>query len=385
MYPTLSELLKDLIGIDIPLPIQSFGFMMALAFLAAAYTLSLELKRKEGLGLLVATKEKILVGAPASTSELFTAAIIWFLIGYKASYAALNYSEFVANTQDFILSTKGYLLGGVIAGAAASYIRYRDKENHKLEKPEWREEVIQPHQLVGNFTMAAAIGGIIGAKIFHNLENLDEFMEDPVGSLMSFSGLTMYGGLIVGGAIVLWYGKKKGIPMLQLCDASAPGLMLAYGVGRIGCQIAGDGDWGIVNSAPNPFSFLPDWAWAYNYPHNVNNVGIPIPDCTGMHCRMLPEAVFPTPLYEAVASILLFTVLWGMRKSLNIPGMLFSVYLVMNGFERFWIEKIRVNTKYHISGHEITQAEIISTLLVLGGIVAIIWLRNNHKAVKAKH
>jgi len=384
MYPTISDLLNDLFGINIPLPIQSFGFMMAMAFLAAAYTLSLELKRLEGLGKISSHKMKVQVGLPASITELITAGIIWFLIGYKIVFAALNYQEFVGDTQGFLLSAKGSLLGGIALGVIAAYLRYREKEKQKLEKPEWREEIVRPYQLVGNLTITAAVGGILGAKIFHNLENLDEFFADPVGSLISFSGLTMYGGLIVGGIAVLWYGKKKGIPMGHLSDAAAPGLMLAYGIGRIGCQVAGDGDWGIVNTTPNPFSLLPDWAWSYNYPHNVNSVGIPIPGCEGSHCMMLPEAVYPTPLYESIACIMLFSVLWGLRKRIIIPGMLFFVYLVLNGFERFWIEKIRVNTKYIIFGNEITQAEIISTLLVISGLVGIYILRKRNKSDSPK-
>ncbi len=349
--------------------------MMAIAFLAAAYTLSLELKRKELGGLLSSHTIRIKIGEGASMSELLTTAALWFLVGFKMTYAFTHYDEFVADTQGVILSGKGNLLGGLLAAGLFTFLRYREKERKKLAKPEWKEVEVHPHELVGNLTIAAAVGGILGAKIFHNLENLDEFAADPVGSLLSFSGLTMYGGLIVGGAAVLWYGKKKGIPMLHLCDAAAPGLMLAYGVGRIGCQIAGDGDWGIVNNAQNPFSFLPDWAWAYDYPHNVNNVGVPIPGCEGNHCMVLPEPVFPTPLYEAVACILLFVGLWQLRKRISIPGMLFFVYLILNGFERFWIEKIRVNTKYVIAGNEITQAEIISTLLVIGGLAGVFILR----------
>ena len=227
--------------------------------------------------------------------------------------------------------------------------------------------------------MVSAISGLIGAKIFHNLENIDDFMHDPFDALISFSGLTMYGGLICGGAAVIWYGKKNGIPFGQLIDSNAPGLMLAYGTGRLGCQLSGDGDWGIVNNSPKPsaINFLPDWMWAYNYPHNVNSVGIPIPGCEGRHCMMLPEPVFPTPFYEAVVCIALFFVLWKLRNRISTPGLLFSMYLVMNGVERFFIEKIRVNTQYHISGHAITQAEIISVILFILGLYGIYYFRKN--------
>jgi prolipoprotein diacylglyceryltransferase len=152
--------------------------------------------------------------------------------------------------------------------------------------------------------------------------------------------------------------------------------MLAYGVGRLGCQLAGDGDWGINNVSPKPgiMSFLPDWFWSYRYPHNVNNEGIPIPGCIGNHCNELAIGVFPTPLYESIACILLFFVLWSMRKKIKVPGVLFSVYLLLNGIERFFIELIRVNSKSSFGGIEYSQAQLISSLLIVIGIAGIIIL-----------
>lgn len=201
-------------------------------------------------------------------------------------------------------------------------------------------------------------------------------MHDPIDALLSFSGLTFYGGLIVAAIAVLYYTNKNNIPALHMIDAAAPGLMLAYGIGRIGCQLSGDGDWGIVNLAPKPewMSFLPDWMWAFTYPHNVINEGVPIPSCEGAHCFVLPQPVFPTPFYEVVMAFVLFGVLWSIRKRIAIPGMLFSLYLVMNGVERFFIEKIRVNSTYDILGKQVTQAELISTILIIAGLSGILWL-----------
>ncbi|MDQ3049564.1 MAG: prolipoprotein diacylglyceryl transferase [Bacteroidota bacterium] len=377
MYPTISDLIFDLTGINIPLPIQSFGFMLAISFLLAAYTLTLELKRKERLGIFKPVTVKTLVGEKASVMELLASFLLGFILGYKILYAIFNYSDFVADTQGILLSTAGSWPGGIVLGVLAAWMKYREKEREKLPKPEWRIEEVHPYQLVGNVTIIAAIAGLLGAKIFHNLENLGEFADDPWGSLISFSGLTMYGGLIMGGAGVIWYAMKNNMNPFHFSDAAAPGLMLAYGTGRLGCQISGDGDWGIVNTHPKPdwLSMLPDWMWGYQYPHNVLSEGIPIPGCVGKHCMMLPEPVYPTPFYEAVMCIGLFFVLWQLRKYITVPGVLFSVYLILNGVERFFIEKIRVNTKYHIFGNEITQAEIISVVLIILGISGIIIFR----------
>jgi len=380
MYPTISDLLRDLFGVNIPLPIQSFGFFVALAFVLANVFFALELKRKEKEGKMHPTTSKVLKGAKATPSELIFSGIIGFIIGFKVLEMFLHYSDFVNNPQAFILSARGNFIGGLLFAAGSVYMKYKEKAKQQLEKPVWVDETLHPYEHVGNMTLIAAITGLLGAKIFHNLENLDEFFADPLGAILSFSGLTMYGGLIVGSLSVVYYAKKHKLNIPHLIDTSAPALMLGYGIGRIGCQISGDGDWGIVNNNPMPgwLSFLPDWVWSYNYPHNVIGEGIPIPGCTGSHCNMLPEGVYPTPLYEAAASILLFLVLWGLRKRITVPGVLFSVYLILNGFERFWIEKIRVNTEYNILGG-ITQAEIISVILILLGITGIIYFQKRHR------
>lgn len=378
MYPSLYYAFKDLFGVELPFlkMIQMFGFFVAVAFICAAYTLSKELKRKEDEGLLKPTINKVLKGKPASASDLITSGIIGFLVGFKLLYIALNFSAFLEDTQGFILSTQGNLIGGFLVAIAFMYFKYREKEKAKLTIPVWEEEIIHPHQQVGNITLIAAFAGIVGAKIFHNLENWEDFIADPIGALVSFSGLTMYGGLILASIACIWYGKKNGIKVTHLIDSAAPSLMLGYGVGRIGCHLSGDGDWGINNPKPNPFSWLPDWMWSYDYPHNVVSEGVLIPGCTtDKFCTHLVPPVYPTPFYEVVMCITLFFILWALRKRITTPGMMFSVYLIFNGIERFFIEKIRVNTLYHVNGFAFTQAELISTILFVTGAFGI-WFFN---------
>ncbi len=164
-------------------------------------------------------------------------------------------------------------------------------------------------------------------------------------------------------------------------DSVAPSLILSYGIGRIGCHVAGDGDWGIVNTLDKPgwLSFLPDWLWSYNYPHNILNEGIPIPGCTGNHCYELAQGVFPTPVYETIMAILIFLFLWKLRKHIQIPGVLASVYLVLNGTERFLIEKIRINNVFDLWRMKVTQAEVVSVILFATGIFLIIYLTYSYK------
>ncbi|MBT3417910.1 MAG: diacylglyceryl transferase [Flavobacteriales bacterium] len=379
MYPTISHLIYDLLGINIPLPIQTFGFFVALAFVIGSYFISQEFKRKEKEGLLSIIKKKVKIGKGITTYEILSAVIGGFFIGFKLVEAIFNYDALVENPQAFILSSRGSMMGGIIVASISVYTKYKEKEKTKLETPKWIEQTLHPYQLVGNMIIIAAISGIIGAKIFASLENWNDFLLDPWGQLFSFSGLTFYGGLIFGAISVSYYAKKNGIKLLHLIDIFAPALMLSYGIGRIGCHLSGDGDWGIIATQQPDWWFLPDWIWSYNYPNNVLGRGIPIPGCEGNFCNQLAENVYPTPFYEIIMAGLIFVFLWNIRKRINIAGILFFVYLTLNGIERFFIEKIRVNTKYDILGG-ITQAEIISFCLILIGVLGtFILYRNNRK------
>ncbi len=371
MYPNLYFVFKDIFGIEISglKLVNTFGFFVAIAFIISAWVLTLELRRKQQQGLFTFTEETITIGAPASFAELFVNFLMGFIFGYKI-IGAFTIADALNDPQSYILSLKGSMVAGLAAGLLFGGLKWWEKKKQQLDKPETRTIRIWPHDRVGDIVIYAALFGFLGAKIFHNLENWGEFVKDPVGSLISFSGLTFYGGLICATIAITLYARKHKIPVIHLADCMAPTMMLAYGLGRIGCQVSGDGDWGIVNLHPKPFSFIPDWAWGYRYPHNVVGEGVPIPDCIGNYCNQLPMPVYPTALYEIIACLILFAILWSLRKRIKIPGQLAGIYLIFNGIERFLIEKIRVNTKYDILFHP-TQAEIISVFLVICGVVLL--------------
>ena len=386
MYPTLSDMLRDLLGIDIPLPFPTFGVLVALSFLTAAYLFTKELKRKEKIGWLKSRMIRVKIGEKASTYELLSNALLGFIIGFKLIAAFTNYEDFVDNPQNFIFSMQGNFLGGILGGLLFGYLKYREKDKEKLAQPKLVDKELHPYEMVGNMTMIAAIAGILGAKIFHNLENLDEFIADPIGALLAFSGLSIYGGLIVGGASVLWYAAKQGLSWIHVADACAPGLMAAYGVGRIGCQLAGDGDWGQPNTTPMPdwLSFLPDWMWAYGYPNNVlgrdlGAPGRPVVVDESFATFVYEGNAWPTPFYETIMAFIIFGILWSLRKKIMIPGVIFFLYMALNGIERFFIEKIRINPDYHFLGIEATQAELIAVLLFVGGIAGMIYFSKNKR------
>ncbi|MDP4264862.1 MAG: prolipoprotein diacylglyceryl transferase [Bacteroidota bacterium] len=372
MYPNLYFAFKDLFGIDWkPLRfVNSFGFFVAIAFILAAVFLTMELRRKSKQGLLHPTEMQVMVGQPATIGELLLNFLLGFLLGYKILALFIMDNSATENPQEFIFSPIGSWGAGIGLGLLFAGLKWYEKNKQKLPKPEKRTVRIWPQDRVGEMTILALVFGLIGAKVFDTFENWSTFVKDP-SSIFSVSGLTFYGGLIFAALAIWWYARKHEIGFWHLNDAAAPALMLAYSVGRIGCQVAGDGDWGIPNNNPKPFSWLPNWMWSYNYPHNVNESDTPIPGCIGKYCNELKDAVYPTPFYETIMCFILFLVLWSLRKRLKIPGTLFALYLMLNGLERFFIEKIRVNNRLNIFGFQPTQAEVISSLLFVAG--ALIW------------
>ncbi len=430
MYPNLYYVFRDWFGVEWTTLsfLNTFGLFVAIAFVAAALVLSSELKRKEKAGLLTPREEMITVGKPASFSDLLINAVTGFLFGFKLFGLFFAKPDEIP-AQEYIFSSSGSVAGGILLGAFLAGMKWWDKNKQKLKVPENRVVRIWPHDRVGDFVILALVFGILGAKIFDNFENWDEFIQDPAGRFFSASGLTFYGGLITAAIAICWYAYKKGVSVKHLVDAAAPALMIAYAVGRIGCQVSGDGDWGIFNSAyisdesghvtlakPGDFdkqlqkystyftegkvledgkmiyitdrvygsldkvphksfagtSILPNWFFAYAYPQNVNKDGIRIPGNNLEHNRVLPQPVFPTPLYETIICGLLFLGMWFFRRSIKTPLMMFGIYLSLNGMERFFMETMRVNNTFVLAGVRMTQAELIALLLVLSGVILML-------------
>ena len=402
MYPNLYFLFQDLFGVEIPALklVNSFGLMVALAFVAASALLRKELLRKEQEGVLESVTKEVEVGKPEGPLTWLSSGLLGFVLGWKVLWLLLNASDLFRGggpPQQHLFSGEGYPLLGVLVAGVMGWMRWREDMKQRLDKPERKKVEVHPWERTSTITLVAAVGGVVGAKLFHLFEYPDElvaFFTAP--SLQGFlGGLTIYGGLIVGGISVAWYARKVRIPFLHLADATAPGLILAYGIGRTGCQISGDGDWGIPNVNPKPdwLSWAPDWVWSYSFPNNVNAVYGPRP--SGYTGKLITEndpwpifegfgtyldpGVYPTSLYETIMATVIFAFLWSMRKRWKAPGFLFGVYLMFNGVERFFIEKIRVNAEVEWLGITFTQAELISTLTFLGGLALTIWVSRRSK------
>jgi phosphatidylglycerol:prolipoprotein diacylglycerol transferase len=252
----------------------------------------------------------------------------------------------------FTVYSFGLMLG--IAFVLSSYILTKEMERRKLSS-----------NLATEVTLLAIIFGIIGSKMFYLFENWDLFISNPIGQIFSPGGLTFYGGLILA-IIAIWiHVSRKKIPFLFIADAASPSLALAYGIGRIGCHLAGDGDYGIPTGLP----------WGTNYEHGTvppsvmfrgteiakHYPGGIVPDNTPLH---------PTPVYEFLIMLLIFWILWKLRKKNWADGRLFMLYLILAGIERFSVEFIRLNDRLMFG---LTEAQLISVLLMVIGALGFFY------------
>lgn len=399
MYPDFSYILHALIGTA---PdngfsvIKTFGLFLVLAILSAAYPFYKEMIRKEKEGLLQPTTKKIIVGGMATPMELLLNGILGLFLFAKVSYIFQHFQEFRVDPASVLLSLKGNWLLGVLGAGIFAAMKFWDKKRLALPEPKEVVANIFPHDRIGDITMLAAFSGIIGAKIFALAEDMDlvfagkKTFSELMSQFLSGSGMAIYGGLIVGFLACYIYLRIHKMRVLPVLDAVTPGLMLSYGVGRLGCQFSGDGDWGIpIKGSENGVSWdyqqpswLPDFLWGSTYPHNVINEGPKITGCEWDYCSELASAVFPTPTYEAIVAIALAAFLWAIRKKITIPGLLFFIYVIFNGIERFFIEKIRVNEHTEYFGFQTTQAERIAIILFIIGIIGCIIVSRNKPSTK---
>jgi len=236
---------------------------------------------------------------------------------------------------------------------------------------------------MGDLVVMGAILGVLGSSFFNFLEDptaYSNFWSDPVGTF--FSGLSIYGGLIVSTIGFLIYAYIKKINVLYFFDSLAPGVILANGIGRLGCQVAGDGDWGIVNLHTKP-DWLPQFLWSTHYAHNIANMGVMMPNCLEEHCGILQQPVYPTPIYEFLMCFAIFAFLWAVSKRVTYkPGMILALFMTLIGVERLSIERIRdVSSRelYNVFGLALRQSELISIVLIVSGLMFVVYLLNKYK------
>jgi phosphatidylglycerol:prolipoprotein diacylglycerol transferase len=198
-------------------------------------------------------------------------------------------------------------------------------------------------ELASSLVVWTAVGGVVGARLWLILDAWDEFLRAPVEFLFTGGGFVWYGGLVGGALAATLFFRRHGIPWLRGATMAAPGLAIGQAIGRIGCQVSGDGDWGRVTTLP----------WGMAYPHAV--VGWPYPPGVRVH---------PTPVYECLAYLAVFAFLWRHRREPAPDGSLFAWYLVLAGTARFLVEFVRVNPPV-VAG--LTEAQLTSLVLVCLG------------------
>ncbi len=397
MYPDLSYVFHDLIGTDYDnwLAIfKTFGLLLATSLVTSGFILYKEFQRLEQPGgpfHSAIVKIQHTVGAAPTWKDVLPGSIVGFIIGFKIMHVIGSFEAFKSNPVRILFSFDGNILFGLLGALLLGGLYYWDKHRQKLDSPRPESFDLKPSDRVGDIVVIAALSGVLGAKLFAMVEELGNIksFQDFLDQLLSGSGLAIYGGLIGGFICVMWYIKTIKIPPLKFLDTAAPGLALALGIGRLGCHFSGDGDWGIQAAAQPDWWFLPDWLWSWDYPRNVNEgrtgvkLGetppVPIPvDCDGCKYQWkLGYKVYPTSIYEFFMFSGIFGFLWSIRKKVAIPGMIFFLYMVLNGVERWFIEKVRVNDIFMWG---LTQAELISIGFFTIGMfgLGILYARNKN-------
>ncbi len=225
---------------------------------------------------------------------------------------------------------------------------------------EFKRRKIDPN-IANNITLIALIAGVAGSKILFLIENWSSFIIDPFGMAFSPTGLTFYGGFILAAVSIYIYGRKKGISFFIIGDAIAPGMMLGYGIARIGCHLAGDGDYGFPTTLP----------WGTDYSNGTYPPSAAFKDFPEITSRfpggIVPNTIpcHPTPVYEFIICACMCWILWRMRKKTTPAGKLFMIYLVFAGFERFTIEFLRPNPRIVFG---LSEAQLIAFILMVIGL-----------------
>ena len=217
-----------------------------------------------------------------------------------------------------------------------------------------------------------AISGVAGSRVYDIFDNWHYYAANPSQMLLSGAGFVWFGGLAGGVVASYIVARHYRIPWPVLADMAAPGLVIGHAIGRIGCLLSGDGDWGTVSNLP----------WAMAYPKAIvgwtgrtvmvlssGNTLVAAPGCTSTGCAPWVR-VHPAPVYETILYTGVFLVLWAVRKRINIDGQLFYLYLIMAGACRFAVEFIRVNPRV-LWG--LSEAQLIALMMVLIGLAAYAW------------
>lgn len=236
--------------------------------------------------------------------------------------------------------------------------------NYLLSKEIERKKIYP--DVSSTVTFLTIVLGIAGSKLFHLIENLDRFLRNPIAEAFNAGGLTFYGGMIVAMLGNLMYLRSQKIAPMRFLDAVAPSLMIGYGIGRIGCLLAGDGCYGEPCDLP----------WAMTFPNGyVSTLATENPELAMQFRQLFPDVavpkdipVHPTPLYELLYSAIFFALLWKLRTVPKPAGWIFFLYLILQAAGRFSVEFIRLNPSVLFG---LSEAQVIAVVMMLVGAIGL--------------
>lgn len=238
-----------------------------------------------------------------------------------------------------VMMALGFLAGGWVVGKGLE---------HQGKDPAFSSTLV----------VWGAVGGLLGARLLFIVEHWNEFLANPLSLILTGAGFTWYGGLIGGVIGVTLCIHHYEFRWLEIMDAVAPAIAIGHAIGRIGCFLAGDGDWGPPTTLP----------WGVAYPHAI--IGWDYPPGVRVH---------PAELYETIAYTLVFAVLWSRLDAQRSVGSLFWGYLLLSSIARFVLEFVRINPPLAFG---LSEAQCIS--LVLMAVGAVMLLRKDTPTVDPK-
>lgn len=241
----------------------------------------------------------------------------------------------------FSIGTFGIMLW--LAAVAACWVLHRNFRRWQIDA-----------DAIGIVAISTVIG-VVGAKLWHVLEMPQMLMHDPLGMLLDRAGFAWFGGLIAGILALLWQSRGAGLSKLGMLDLASPAAAMGYGVGRLGCLVSGDGDYGIPTSLP----------WGMSFPNGL------VPTTQRVH---------PTPIYELIVALVIAWILWrlGRPEAPRPAGEITGEYLILSGIARFLVEFIRINPKLYWG---MSNAQVAAIGSVIAGIGLVLWARHSRRSV----
>jgi phosphatidylglycerol:prolipoprotein diacylglycerol transferase len=227
-------------------------------------------------------------------------------------------------------------------------------------------------ELAWELVWYAAIGGVVGARLYYLILTWSQTVADPWGAITSRGGLVWYGGLIGGAALVYWRLRKANLPVLRVADAVAPALAVAYAIGRLGCFLVGD-DYGRPTDLPWAIAF-PNGAPPSTAENLRTQFGVDIPPGVPGDTVL---AVHPTQLYEIGMALIIFAILWRLRERISPTGALFFIYVALSGVERFIVEIFRAKDDRFFG--MFTMAQLLSLVLAFAGVAGAAYLMSGRR------